>query len=72
MNEYYLLAQTKEVGQEGHAHTYDALFQRLNTLSTDKLERLIKDKNTSNELRDKAAEVLRRRLDPQDRDAIEI
>lgn len=62
----------KRLGRKDMHTLYDALFQRLNTLSTDKLERLIKDKNTSNELRDKAAEVLRRRLDPQDRDAIEI
>ncbi len=62
----------KRLGRKDMHTLYDALFQRLNTLSTDKLERLIKDKNTSNELRDKASEVLRRRLDPQDRDAIEI
>ncbi len=62
----------KRLGRKDMHTLYDALFQKLNTLSTDKLERLIKDKNTSDELRDKATEVLRRRLDPQDRDAIEI
>ncbi len=71
MSTIYLHRQ-KRLGRKDMHTLYDALFQRLNTLSTDKLERLIKDKNTSNELRDKAAEVLRRRLDPQDRDAIEI
>lgn len=62
----------KRFGKKDMHTLYDAQFQRLNTLSIDKLEKLINDKSISDELRDKAREVLRRKLDPQDRDAIEI
>jgi len=62
----------KRLGKKDMHTLYDAQFQKLNTLSIEKLEKLINDKSTSNELRDKAREVLRRKLDPQDRDTVEI
>jgi len=62
----------KRLGKKDMHTLYDAQFQKLNTLSVDKLEKLINDKGISDELRDKAREVLRKKLDPQDRDSIEI
>lgn len=62
----------KRLGRKDMHTLYDAQFQKLNTLSIEKLEKLINDKSTSDELRDEAREVLRRKLDPQDRDAVEI
>lgn len=54
-------------------HTlYDAQFHKLEGMSIDKLKELANDRNASRELREKAWEVLRKKLDPQDRDAIEM
>lgn len=71
MSNIYFQRQ-KRLGKKDMHTLYDAEFQKLNALSIEKLEKLINDESISDELRDKAMEVLRRKLDPQDRDAIEV
>ncbi len=54
-------------------HTlYDTAFRNLNALSNKELLRLARDREVSKELRDKANSILWKRLDPQDRDAVEV
>lgn len=66
-----MLVQRRLAQRDMHT-LYESAFKNLNTLSTHELFRLIKSKEVSKELRDKASEILWKRLDPQDRDTVEV
>lgn len=65
------LAQKRLARKDMHT-LYDAAFARLESLSNRDLLDLIKDKGISGELREKARDLLWKRLDPQDRDTVEV
>ncbi len=54
-------------------HTlYDSAFKNLDALSNKELFRIAKGRDASKELKDKVNAILWKRLDPQDRDTVEI
>lgn len=65
------MAQKRLARKDMHT-LYDAAFSRLESLSTRDLLDLMKDRNASDELKEKARSILWKRLDPQDRDAVEV
>ncbi len=65
------LAQKRLARKDMHT-LYDAAFARLESLSDKELIDILKNKEVSNELAAKAKWILWRRLDPQDRDAVEV
>lgn len=65
------LAQKRLAKKDMHT-LYDAAFSKLERLSNKELLDLMKDKNASDELRAKARDLLWKRLDPQDRDTVEV
>ncbi|MEM0441928.1 MAG: hypothetical protein QW450_02070 [Candidatus Nitrosocaldus sp.] len=65
------LAQKRLARKDMHT-LYDAAFSKLERLSNKELFDLMKDKNASDELREKARDLLWKRLDPQDRDSVEV
>ncbi|RMF31876.1 MAG: hypothetical protein D6752_01245 [Candidatus Nitrosothermus koennekii] len=62
----------KRLGKKDMHTLYDSAFKNLERLSNKELSRIIKDKDASEELRDKANAILWKRLDPQDRDTVEL
>ncbi len=65
------IAQKRLARKDMHT-LYDAAFSRLESLSNKELIDLAKDKNASDELKEKARDILWKRLDPQDRDTVEV
>ncbi|MEM0446922.1 MAG: hypothetical protein QW593_03490 [Candidatus Nitrosocaldus sp.] len=65
------LAQKRLAKKDMHT-LYDAAFSRLESLSNKDLMNLMKDKSASDELKEKAWSILWKRLDPQDRDTVEV
>ncbi|MFN4336639.1 MAG: hypothetical protein ACK4FV_03525 [Candidatus Nitrosocaldus sp.] len=65
------LAQKRLARKDMHT-LYDAAFSRLESLSSKDLMDIMKDKNISYELKEKAWSILWKRLDPQDRDTVEV
>ncbi len=65
------LAQKRLARKDMHT-LYDAIFVRLESLSNKELMDIIKNKDSSDELAAKAKWILWKRLDPQDRDAVEV
>jgi hypothetical protein len=62
----------KRLGRKDMHTLYDIEFEKLSKLSISELQRMVKDGKVSDELRDKAFEVLMKKLDPQDRDTVEV
>ncbi len=65
------LAQKRLARKDMHT-VYDAAFARLESLSDKELMDILKDKDVSGELVTKAKWILWKRLDPQDRDTVEV
>jgi hypothetical protein len=65
------LAQKRLARKDMHT-VYDAAFARLESLSDKELMDILKDKDVSDELATKAKWILWKRLDPQDRDTVEV
>lgn len=65
------LAQKRLARKDMHT-LYDAAFSRLESLSNKDLMDLMKDKDASDELKEMARSILWKRLDPQDRDTVEV
>ncbi len=66
-----LLANKRLARKDMHT-LYDSAFLRLENLSNDALIDIIKDRSSSDELVEKARMILWKRLDPQDRDTVEV
>jgi len=66
-----LLANKRLARKDMHT-LYDSAFLRLESLSNDALMDIIKDRGSSDELVEKARMILWKRLDPQDRDTVEV
>ena len=63
----------KRLGTKDMHTTYDIVFQRLEKLSTKELCELAKNNKTlSKDTLEKVNTVLHKRLDPQDRDTVEV
>ncbi len=65
------LAQKRLARKDMHT-LYDTAFARLESLSNRELMDILKNKDVSDELAAKAKWILWKRLDPQDRDAVEV
>ena len=71
INMSMFLAQKRLARKDMHT-VYDAAFARLESLSDKELMDILKDKDVSDELAVKAKWILWKRLDPQDRDTVEV
>jgi hypothetical protein len=71
INMSMFLAQKRLARKDMHT-VYDAAFARLESLSDKELMDILKDKDVSDELAAKAKWILWKRLDPQDRDTVEV
>ncbi len=67
-----LFVAQKRLARKDMHTLYDAAFSKLERLSNKELLDLMKDENASSELREKAKDLLWKRLDPQDRDTVEV